>query len=334
MRKHILVPAAALVCGAIGFFLRRWELSSAFEAETGLPIPGAPASLVLIGLSAAVAAAMLVLCLGPHSQFPGGYDQAFQAPGSVPYVAAMVLSSFLLLGAGVLLILDLPTAYQEEAAQLALMHSGGSPLLAVLPRALLALLCLLSCPCILSTGQNNYRGEARGKLSLPLLLPGYVGCVWLITAYQRRAADPTQLDYIYELLAIIACLLALYFTAGFSFEKPKAARTVWASAMGIYFSAVTLADGHDLTSLLIYAAFILYLTANLAVLLLNDVKHRYAQPEPEPEPEPEPGPAEGERQPQPEAERMPEEPPITQTEIELEFGLNADDTKGGDDTHV
>lgn len=312
MRKHIIVPAAALVCGAIGFVLRRWELSSAFEAGTGLPIPGAPATLALIGLSAAAAAALLALSAGKHSCFPGGYDQAFQAPGSVPYVAVMVLASFLLLGAGGLLFWGLPDAYKEEAAHLALMHSGGSPLLAVVPKALLALLCLLSCPCVLSTGQNNYRGEGKGKYALPLLLPGYVGCVWLITAYQSRAADPIRLDYIYELFAIIACLLALYFTAGFSFEKAKVTRAAWASAMGIYFSVVTLADGHDLSTLLIYAAFILYLTANLAVLLRNDVIHRYAQPEPDRQAPP----------PSPEGPRMPEDS-ATQTEIELEVRMDS-----------
>lgn len=321
MRKHIIVPAAALTCGVIGFFLRRWELASAFEADTGLPISGAPASLALIGLSLVVAVALWALCAGKHSQFPGGYDQAFQAPGSTAYVGAMVLAAFLLLGTGALLFLALPTAYKEEAARIVLMRSGGSPLLAVLPKALLALLCLLACPCVISTGQNNYRGEGQGKYALPLLLPAYVCCVWLITAYQRRAADPIRLDYIYELFAIIACLLALYFTAGFSFERAKVTRTVWASGLGIYFSVVTLADGHDLPYLLLYLAFILCLTANLAVLLLNDVKHRYAQPESEYQAPP----------PSPEGPRMPEDPP-SQIEIELEFGADANDTGREDDT--
>ena len=53
MRKELVLPVTAAVSGAAGFFLRRWELASAFEADTGLPIPGMPATWALIALSAA-----------------------------------------------------------------------------------------------------------------------------------------------------------------------------------------------------------------------------------------------------------------------------------------
>ena len=38
MRKDILLPGVAVVGGAAGFLLRRWELSTAFEPDTGLPV--------------------------------------------------------------------------------------------------------------------------------------------------------------------------------------------------------------------------------------------------------------------------------------------------------
>ena len=44
MRKDILLPGVAVVGGAAGFLLRRWELSTAFEPDTGLPVAGAPAT--------------------------------------------------------------------------------------------------------------------------------------------------------------------------------------------------------------------------------------------------------------------------------------------------
>ena len=36
MRKEIVLPVVAAAMGAAGFALRKWELASAFEADTGL----------------------------------------------------------------------------------------------------------------------------------------------------------------------------------------------------------------------------------------------------------------------------------------------------------
>ena len=105
MRKEILLPAVAVAGGGAGFVLRRWELATAFEADTGLPIPGAPATLALIALSVAMAAVLALLCRGKYPSFTG-YDEAFQAKGNTLYATAMVLSAFLLLGAAVLIVLS------------------------------------------------------------------------------------------------------------------------------------------------------------------------------------------------------------------------------------
>ena len=64
MRKDIVIPLLALVGGAAGFALRRVQLRTGFESDTGLAIPGCPAALALIVLSAAVAAA-------PAAPLPG-----------------------------------------------------------------------------------------------------------------------------------------------------------------------------------------------------------------------------------------------------------------------
>ena len=71
MRKEILLPAVAVAGGGVGFALRRWELATAFEADTGLPIAGAPATLALIAVSAAVAVVLLALSLGRYPGFSG-----------------------------------------------------------------------------------------------------------------------------------------------------------------------------------------------------------------------------------------------------------------------
>ncbi len=279
MRKEIVLPSLAVGGGIVGFFLRRWELATAFEADTGLVTPNMPSTWALIIWSAVLAVVFILLCRGKHRPFHGGYDAAFAAKGNTVYVTAMVLGGFLLLASAVLNYMGIPAAYQEAVAAARAGNAQGTPLFNVLPRAILGLLSAISFFCVLSTGRNNYRGEGRGKFSFPLLAPAYMGCIWLIAAYQVRAGDPVRQDYIYELFAIIASLLGLYFTAGFSFERAKVFRSSLFSLLGVYFSLVTLADGHELYIMLLYGFCILSLTANVTALLAND-----AMPEPKARP--------------------------------------------------
>lgn len=252
MRNTIAAPAVAVAGGAVGLGLRAWGLASAFEPDTGLPIPGMPATWSLILLSALVAAALALLCRGKRAAFEGGYDQAYAAKGNTLYITAVVLAAFLLLASGALNVLYV-------------LRRDGVPI----TRLVLAALSVAVAPCVIAVGKNNYKGEKRGRFSLPLLMPGYVCCVWLITSYQVRAGDPVQLDYIYELFAIIAVLVGIYFSAGFAFERPKFFCAAFFSLLGVYFSVVTLADRHDLATTLLYGFAILYLLAHTISLLYN-----------------------------------------------------------------
>lgn len=275
MRKEIVLPSLAVGGGIVGLLLRRWELATAFEADTGLVTPNMPSTWALIIWSALLAAAFILLCRGKHRSFAGGYDAAFAAKGNTVYVTAMVLGGFLLLASAVLNYMGIPAAYAEAVAAARAGNAQGTPLFNVLPRAILGALAAVSFFCVLSTGRNNYRGEGKGKFSFSLLAPAYMGCIWLIAAYQVRAGDPVRQDYIYELFAIISSLLGLYFMAGFSFERAKVFRSSLFSLLGVYFSLVTLADGHELYVVLLYGFCILSLTANVTALLAND-----ARPEP------------------------------------------------------
>ena len=275
MRKEIVLPSLAVGGGIVGLLLRRWELATAFEADTGLVTPNMPSTWALIIWSAVLAVVFILLCRGKHRPFNGGYDAAFAAKGNTVYVTAMVLGGFLLLASAVLNYMGIPAAYAEAVAAARAGNAQTTPLFAVLPRAILGALAAVSFFCVLSTGRNNYRGEGKGKFSFSLLAPAYMGCIWLIAAYQVRAGDPVRQDYIYELFAIISSLLGLYFMAGFSFERAKVFRSSLFSLLGVYFSLVTLADGHELYVVLLYGFCILSLTANVTALLAND-----ARPEP------------------------------------------------------
>lgn len=271
MKKAIVLPAAALLGGAAGFFLRRWELTSAFESDTGLPIPGAPAFWALALWSAAVVGVLLLLLRGRHHEFSGGYDQAFDAKGNTVSVTVTVLSAFLLLGAGVSMLMAFPGAYEEALGTASLAANPRlSALLSLVPKGVMALLAVGSFFAVLALGRNGYRGQGKGTRSLPLLLPGYLAAFWLITAYQSHAGDPIRQDYIYKMFAILSILLAMCFMAGYSFEKGRFSRTALFSLLAVYFGLVTLADRPDLTTALLLGGFLLYLTAAAATLIRND----------------------------------------------------------------
>ena len=153
MRKELVLPVLAVAGGAVGFCLRRWELATAFEADTGLHIPFAQATIALIAVSVGMAVVFLLLSLGEHSAFPGGYGQAFGAAGNMPYAAAVVLSAFLLLASAALNFLGLPEAYAAVAATA--QTTQANPLLSVLARVVVGILSALSFFAVLSIARNG-----------------------------------------------------------------------------------------------------------------------------------------------------------------------------------
>ena len=98
MRKDIFLPALAVAGGAAGFFLRRWQLASAYLPETGLFVHGAPATLALLALTGLLALAFLLAVLKKKE----GLDDflpAFGSPGS-GQMTVLTAAGFLLFAAG------------------------------------------------------------------------------------------------------------------------------------------------------------------------------------------------------------------------------------------
>lgn len=251
MWNVILLPLLAVAGGIGGALLRRWELATAFDTD-GLAIAWAPASLVLIALSVLLALVFALLSRGARHELKTCGD-AFSASGSWLYLVAGALSAAYLLIAGL-------WGLREE-----LLTGGGTHLL----RLLLWVMCLISFFCVLSLVVRNFRGLGGGRYSLRLLMPAYTCCLWLVAAYQQRAADPVVLDYVYELFAIICSLLGLYFTAGFSFGRPRTWRCAFCCLLGVYFSLVTLADGHDWGTCALFLFSTLYQLSAVTALLYH-----------------------------------------------------------------
>lgn len=246
MRKEIWIPLSALALGAGGLLLRRWELATAFEPDTGLVTPGMPATLALGALSAAAVAYFLALAFRCRK---GGGEKKGLA-GDTLVLSSMVLGAFLMLGSAALSLLELGAGLRESAA--IARSTGSNPVLSLLLPFLLAVLCLTSGVCLLAVGKACYQGTGVARSGGALLAPAYTCCVWLVAAYQGRASDPVVLDYLFELLAIICALLAFYYLAGFAFDRAYPGRLTFFSLCAVYFSLVTLADGHGGAELLRY----------------------------------------------------------------------------------
>lgn len=261
MRKNFLPPALALLGGGVGFGLRKWQLTAGFEPDTGLAIPGAPAALAAVGFSLAIA--LLFLLLSRKEEKRLSWEAAFAAGRqNTLAVTALVLAAMLLLASAGAEIIIPPAsslaAYQGETP-FARAAAAALPPLRIL-------LCVGALPCVFLWARAIFRGEG-GAESLPALEPCLIYCVWLISAYQFRAADPVVQDYLYEVLAIVTSLLGVYFVAGHSFNNGKPRLTLLFCLTGVYFSLMTLADRHSLADIFRNLFAVLYLSTHAALIL-------------------------------------------------------------------
>lgn len=262
MQKKLLPPLAALLGGGVGFALRKWQLATGFEADTGLAIPGAPAAMAVAACSALAVLALLLLCRGEAKTL--AWEPAFAAGKQNSLaITALILAAMLLLASGGVEIIT-------HSVNGELFYEGTTAFARATSRILAALRIVLgigALPCVFLWARAIFRGEG-GKENLAALEPCLLYCVWLISTYQTRSADPVVQDYLYEVLAIVASLLGLYFIAGHSFGNGKPRRAVFFCLTGTYFSLVTLADGHPLADTFRHLFAVLYLTAH-ALLILN-----------------------------------------------------------------
>lgn len=251
MKKYLPIPILTAVLGGVSFILRRWQLATAFEPETGLLIPGAPATYLLVAVTILGAAAYLLLCRGCGKEsYPDSYAHCFHAPNPVP-LAMCVLAGGLLVAAGILGIWEVARGATEQWS-----------------RAVLGAGTILTGIALEEIGRRNFAGKPeKGRLALVLLVPGYCACGWLVVAYQGHTVNPNVMEYMFLMLGIVAAILGCYFLAAFSFEGPKPRLAVWSCAMAVQLLCTSLADGGDAMNSCIAGAFALYLFTQMTVLL-------------------------------------------------------------------
>lgn len=258
MRKDIFLPLLALAGGGAGFGLRLWQLTGAFDPETRLFQRNAPATLMLIGLMAALA--VLVLLMLRSASGPKDYPAAFFCPGA-GYMTLMTAGSFLLLGAAVL---GLPELMQQVA-----LWRVKAVLTFPLMLGVMVVLCIPAALACLLLGKGNYRGSLPRAYPMLATLPAYVLLPWLVSVYQTYSREPEELIFAFEILGGICALLGFYGAACFAFGRPCPRRCLFTSLMGVALLLTALADRPSLVFAAMSLACVLLLLAQSYALLRN-----------------------------------------------------------------
>lgn len=254
MKTKKILPLAALGAAgltALGAGLRRWQLDTAFE-PSGLLTPNAPATWALLAFLALGALGVLALTRLAPRGWEGEYLELFHCKN--PAVTALyALAGGLTVWAG--------------ARGLLLWRLGQET------PACRAALCVCLIPAGLAmvyTGALNRSAQrGRGCKSIPLLLPGYCACLWLVTVYQENCAYPNRMEYLFLLLGAALGTVALCAMAGFSFGQGRPRWfCAWAAAAWLCI-AVDLAGRGDAVMGPAEAGFGLYLLLQAALLLFR-----------------------------------------------------------------
>ena len=228
--------AAATLAAAA---LRRWQLRSAFEEYTGLAIPGAQASVILVCVLVMAGAWFMILSLTKRSlSAQARWDQVFLSAEDWLYPMLEIVASFYAIAAApVLFIVGVGQfqVYQEmQAAGLQPPTDNGLLTLATAGGTFLAALGLLQ------TGRDSLRPGRRGRGGFSAALPGVAGCIWLMESFRSHAANPVRWDYAPQLLAIVLGMAFYMDFAGMSAGAAKPRRLLWMAGMTVVLSAVAL----------------------------------------------------------------------------------------------
>ena len=246
MRKSaIFLPAASVLAGIIGFFIRKKELAEVFEESTGLAVRGAAVSTALIALSVAV---IVLSAIAAKLLTPGKKSAYAALPKTSAGKAAGAVSAVLFVFGAVFCIIN-GDVYRWRAVTLifALFGLGSAAWYAV--------------------SAFSARGDKPDGMQKTLsVVPALFFCLWLIATYRTYATEPSLLVYCYECLAAAAMAVACYCDAGFICASPRPRRTAAASLIAVFFGIVSLADALPASAKLLMLGACLARVVSLAAL--------------------------------------------------------------------
>lgn len=262
MLKKYLILLLALLGGVGGNMLRSWQLHTAFEPDTHLPIPASPSTIAISLFSLLMVALFALLAFAKRREEPNPQKQEETERSFLVLLvtcaaaAVTALASYGFFQEGRLLQ-ELRRAMQQP--------QGSNPILVYL----FAVVTLGSAVALLMIAFRRYQKKPQ-RNSLALLLPAFSGCLWLMVSYQEFAGDPFVTDYIFPLLAIMSGMLAHYFIASHSFQRARHTAIYLAGGAAIYFSLTALAYAPFTAHGFLCMAQVLYFSSTLLLLSRND----------------------------------------------------------------
>lgn len=262
-RKDSLLWLLLPLClAALGAAARRWQLATAFEGTVGLPIPMAPASIVLTALWVLTAAVLLLLSrTAPvDPTLRDRPDLAVYAKGDHLFFAGVLCCAGLTLIAAPALLVEgrrMWTQFHAAAVYGNKIPGGNNGMLVMVTAATAA----LSFIALLVVTKASFRGTKKGRLAV--LLPVVNNCLWLMEVYRAAAPDPIRWNYVPLLLAIVSGILFYLDWAALYAGVCAPRRTLWMAGMTVVFTAAALAGSWSFSSAMLLFA---QLIAALAVL--------------------------------------------------------------------
>lgn len=259
MRKSILLPGLAVLGGAAGAVLRRWQIRSAYHADTQLFDHGAPATYALLGLTAVLLVLFLLLCR-PLPRY-GDFLPAFRIDNAI-HMTLCAAAGFVFFAAGIFGLLEgmgLVVQWRTEPGSVLITYAVGL--------ALCGVLCFPAGLASLLLGQAAYRGKV-GEAGIWLSsFPALAGLVWLFTSHLHHGTDPVLLHYGFYLAAVALLMLCQYDRAAFFYGRSHPTRLCVSGLMGVYLGILSLADFPSRFSAAMTAAFLLSALACVSDLL-------------------------------------------------------------------
>lgn len=259
MGKNVYLPGLALIGGVLGLGLRLWQRRVNFDPETLLFPAGGPAPVLLLALTAAVAA-ILLLALRREGP-PNTAEEALPCPSAL-YMTLMAAGALLMLVGGALSV-------QEGLYQLTVWRVDPAAEPVTYPIALLlcALFSFLSGPALLMLGREGYRGPITQKAGPWSLAQPAAGLAWLFATHLKHGTDPVLMDYGPALAAVAFLMLGSYELAALRYAHPHPRRGLFCCLMSVYLGLLSLGDSLEPFRLALAAAFLLSNLAGAMALL-------------------------------------------------------------------
>lgn len=247
-RQGKIYALVAAILGVIAAVLRIIELKTVFEPETGLAMRGQPITISLILLSAVSVAVFIILSLRLRKmEAPATYSSALECKSSLALIASTLAALGFAIGS-------------------VLYFTGG----ARGPAELILMLCglLAAISAFLLSRNVFFRRDNPGNAIFSTIIVIFI-CLWMVLEYKMRSADPVILHYVYDFLALCSAAIALYYKAGFAFDRPRPSRTILFSMIACYFCIVATPGGSGSAQKIYFFCLALLLIADMPAIIGN-----------------------------------------------------------------